>query len=291
MQVERQERLERCVERANPRDDPPRPPAADGDREPRTGSARTRRRERRRRTPGNAPAARARPPSRAEALLQLVQQPALAGAGSPTTATTASERQLAARATLRLQRRQLGLTADVGRQSRSARRFQPRRNPGLAEHAERRHRSDLRIEHDRRARRRVHVRPDETLRLRAHPDVAGVGQGRQVARPAPRRADDVVAARPLVQTPGDDTARRADPTARAARRPADSRPLERPTRACRSSAARTARRSSSSCAVGTPKSDTISSPIAWLTSPPYSRTTSTAMSRTPRDRALRLASA
>ena len=57
--------------------------------------------------------------------------------GSPTTATTAPSTARGAR-DVRLEHRQLGLTADVRRQPGSARRLQPRRDPGLAEHAERR---------------------------------------------------------------------------------------------------------------------------------------------------------
>ena len=140
---------------------------------------------------------------RAEAFLQLVQQPALAGA------RLADDRNHRAGVSgspgdARLQRRQLGLTADVRRQSRSPRGFQPRRDAGLAEDAERRHQLRLRIEHDGGARRRVHVRPDETLRLRAYPDVAGVRQDRERDGLRQRRADDVVAARPFVQTTSDD---------------------------------------------------------------------------------------
>ena len=119
MQVERQKRLERCVEPANPRDDRVRARrAAVGDRAPRTGSGRTRRTERCRRTPGSRRAARARPSPVRRRSCSSYNNRLLPAPASPTTATTAP-RPLAARDHVGVQRRQLGLSADVGRQTRS----------------------------------------------------------------------------------------------------------------------------------------------------------------------------
>ena len=193
-----------AIDRANPRDDIRARSAAD---------ARSRRRAQNldEHAVGHAVAVRAatrleqpQPRCRAEAFLKLVQQPALAGArladdGDHRAGVCGSPRDA------RLQRRQLGLTADVRRQSRSrsrlpaASRCRSRRGRGTASPGPPANRA---------RRRRT---PPCACTAPTRRCVSGLtrrrrGSARTASAPGlrRRRADDVVAARPFVQTTGDD---------------------------------------------------------------------------------------
>ena len=138
-----------------------------------------------------------------ETLLQLVQQPALACARLADHRDCRSPTARGA-GDMRFEHRQLGLAANVGRESGPARRLEPRRNPRLPKNPERR-----RLDQPASRAPPERMAPCACTDRRARcvsgltNTVVGVGERGQSRRQRRRRADDVVAPRSFVQTSGD----------------------------------------------------------------------------------------